>query len=344
MTLTHESLLRASALRLRFGELWQTVADELGAGHQLLRFEYFPALAEDITHRVLAFLDAESLALASSTCRTLHEFCRRKVNAAALWTPHYLHVARYLCAVADSSTHMKRLFLKAQLLHYEAELRHYDTLRVLMKALCRMPKGTVVGVVSNIGSFDSAAVALAVSTHRQIAMQAVILSRTQDAVVFRRETGYVGPVTFFSQDNTSLMQSNAALEMPTIVADGFLGYVVNLIRLDPKEEYMRWTFILCAYKNLTVWQSDEQLAKARASGLFPAEVPAVSLSAVHEQAVAKWCHSGYFAGGTIPCFVAFARPRPRLLEPLQFRRHLAALAARRDHLRASLAHFDESYS
>mmetsp|Transcript_624 Transcript_624/g.1060 ORF Transcript_624/g.1060 Transcript_624/m.1060 type:complete len:352 (+) Transcript_624:3390-4445(+) len=345
-----ESRLRATALQLRFGDLWQKVADNQFEIDERkfengipLRFNLFQYLPDDVIVAVLSFLDARSLCFVAATCIRLYTFLSKSSVQALLWKEHHMYISSLVCLRGDLSAISKRQYLKLLLLYYEAEWRHFRTMERLLKSLCQMPKGAVVNIISNIGQFKDAAISLAVSAHRQIAMRAVILSRTQDAIVFRRQTDYVGPVTFFSQDNISpLLESNPSIEMPPIRADGFIGYAVNLIELDPTEEYMRYTFLLCAYKNLTIWTTKAAEETARRSNLLPSGVSSVALDTFarpHTGAIATWFKTGglRMSNSRYPCFVAFGKRRPKFQHPDQVFVHMKNLKSRRDYLRLAIA-------
>ncbi|GBG31885.1 Hypothetical Protein FCC1311_081102 [Hondaea fermentalgiana] len=303
-----EYQLRASALTLQFGELWQSVAAESarenarhragggpaarGSAQRGARFEYFGRLDCDVVEHVLQFADPRSLGALSVTCRTMMRFCTAPRREMALWTPHRHQLEKRLrvreLPAPGAPGDAKRAYLRLCLLETEAELRHFKTQLKLLSALCQMPKGAVVRLVSNIGYFDDAAISLAVSSYRQYAMSAVILSRSNDAIVFRKCTDYRGPVSFYSQDNIStLLTPHPSIAMQPIRAPGFLGYAVNLVRLSPDEEYMRYTFLLAAYKNLTVWASEKELRAARASGALPDTVSACAIDAFAPASIAE---------------------------------------------------------
>lgn len=206
-------------------------------------------------------------------------------------------------------------------------------------------------VVSNIGYFENAAMALAISHHRQFAMSTVILSRSNDAILFRKRTDYRGPVSFYSQDNIStLLSPHPSIAMPHIDAPGFLGYAVNLLRLDADEEYMRYTFLLAAYKNITFWATGKDMSAARACGALPSFVRSCALdvyAATAEDQQSDACMSPlkyWFRFGSVgttqcPCFISIARPRRRVLTEEALQEHVARLQARRDRLLLSLVHF-----
>jgi len=341
-----EQRLRASALNLSFRDLWNELANEEGrlvvggtSSSLRARFEYLPSMSDDLVLLVLKFLDAESLANLSAASRVFDLFCTQEGRENTLWKPHYEKLRKSLCVAPNlTGKRIKRMYMRLLLLHYEAEVRHFHTLYRLMNALCQMPKGSIVGIVSNIGYFESAAMSLAVSAHRQIAMTAVILSRTQDAVTFRKQTDYVGPVTFFSQENiSSVLRDNPALDRPAIDAPGFLGYAVDLINLDPQDEYMRYTFVLLGLKNLSIWDTSENEDAARETGALPPDVASVALDR-YEKQISDWFRRGTFQGDRIPCFIAYSHSRPRLNSKAALASHLQKLETRRDELRSSLAH------
>lgn len=346
-----ELRLRASALSLSFGDLFLSVADEslrrptqqqAARALQPQRFDQFQDLSSDVQLRVLGFLDSRSLASVSSTCSTLwRSFAEHEET---LWAVHYAKLSALLCVSEPVASHMRRRYLKLLLLRYEAESRHFGSMSRILAALCEMPKGTVNGVVSNIGHFHNAGISLAVSLRRQVAMTAVILTRTADAITFRNVTDpNFGPVTFFSQENiSSLLIPHPSLHMPPISAPGFLGYAVDLIRLDPSDEYMRYTFLLCAYKNLSVWESDELLRAALESGAMPAHVSNVSLDSYSnsDAQVKTWFRTGTLESHIDAVFVAFGTSRPRITTQEVLRSHMRHLDSVRDQLRSALVHFE----
>jgi hypothetical protein len=363
------SRLRASALTLRFGELWKSVESELNASKAAapvrpLRFDRLLHLSDELAARCLGFLDPRALARLSISCRSLSRLMRRREHQVALWQPHCRALASKMGvdasggggiggggdsgggqddsdACAQPCPPWKRRLVKLHLLGAQAELRHFTTLSRLLLALCRMPKGSVVGLIGNIGCFESLAISLAVSVHSQMSMGTVVLNRTLDAVTFRNQKDYVGPVTFLSLDNISslLLHDDPALDMPAILAPGFIGYAVNLIKLDQAHEHIRFTFLLSAYKNLSVWASTAQERRARLDGLLPAHVQSVAIDAFATDR-GLWYMQGQIGGFEAPCYVAVAKTRPRLHTELALTEHLHRLRAAVDRCRDSLAHCD----
>lgn len=357
MPITVESRLRAISLQVGLGDLFAKAANEAQEDKSICQncigLDFVSLLSDDVLTFVFSYLDVYSLSCTSRVCRRLRRV--NEVYQTALWRLHYNVLAQEMSIVRTDSLNIKKKFIELKALANRAEMRHFGTLRRLMTAMCNMPPNFVVNVVANIGWFNESAVAIAVSARRHSALSAVVLRHSADALVFRRESGYVGPVTFLSQDSTAPLMNGTIsqqtafpvipncfcghdIENKSCESTGFIGYVVDIICLKDEDEYMRYTFLLWAYRNLSVWKSRLKMQRARDLGILPLSVPSVALDEFNlddPTFLKSWFRCGVIDAKYFPCFVSIGRPRPLIRTHEQLIKHFEYLQRQKDQFRVS---------
>mmetsp|Transcript_567 Transcript_567/g.817 ORF Transcript_567/g.817 Transcript_567/m.817 type:complete len:350 (-) Transcript_567:303-1352(-) len=326
--------LRALALHLEFGDLWKRVTNETTmqktqrrAPDTCSQTDFISHMMGDMILRVAEYLEPAEICNMRRVSKALMMFIQ--ANEKIIWRAPALRMAKelsYANQVNCANDSLEQQYLEGRLMWELAELRHYRSVAVLLEIGLSMPKGSMINIVANVGWFDNAALALAVSLRRYVALKAVMVSRSQDAVQFRQSSGYVGPLAFFSQDSISkIIHGNEALDRPSIPAStpGFVGYAVDLVRLDPKDEYMRYTFILSAYRNLSVWRTEEDMQRARRSGVLQPHVLTTVIPSA--EVTCTWLREGRVGDLKLPFYIAFRRPRPSFTLVDQLYRHMKHL-------------------
>jgi hypothetical protein len=156
-------------------------------------------------------------------------------------------------------------YLKTRLAYERSELLHWQSVVDIATCVKRVDKGLIVDLSGNVGKFADPKIALAISRRRPQALRGVIVTNSSAAYLYRQASPYSGPASFM-EANTPL---SAAVPRPAIVAEGFLGYALDLIELRPHEQALRDTVLACyVYRDLTVWKTLQHIQDAKASGAY----------------------------------------------------------------------------
>jgi hypothetical protein len=176
------------------------------------------------------------------------------------WRLHHqrwAHISVRLSPVQSAAPNLTNqphlAMLYNMLLHFSSEYRHMQAALPLVRTLQRMPKGSILGLVGNVGKFPTLEIAKAVSQRRRSAMLSVIVANFDASLRFRslRTSQFVGAVSFVF---VPPVLTDLSPPRPPINALGFVGYALDLLELRPEEEHLRETVLgsfMCASQTLT---------------------------------------------------------------------------------------------
>ena len=117
----------------------------------------------------------------------------------------------------------------------------------------------IVGVLADIAWVKDESIAKTISRKRFMAMATIITSSECDITRFKADNKNLLGATSFMPYSTAVRSINGTAHVDMlqrdVLAPGFLGYVVNLICLKPKHEYLRYTVFWIIFKNLMIFDT-----------------------------------------------------------------------------------------
>lgn len=167
--------------------------------------------------------------------------------------------------------HIHVSYLSCRLARETNELVHWRAIVRLLTEVKKLDKGLVVDLVGNVGRFPSRAIAEAVTKRRSVALSGVIVTHASVGQQFRKVASSYSRSVSFMIENTP---AECAAPRPPISAPGFLGYACDLLELRTDEERLRNTVLACyVYRDLTVWETREDVQRALVSGQYVSRDP-----------------------------------------------------------------------
>eukprot|EP00607_Mallomonas_marina_P009865 CAMPEP_0182420676 /NCGR_PEP_ID=MMETSP1167-20130531/5646_1 /TAXON_ID=2988 /ORGANISM="Mallomonas Sp, Strain CCMP3275" /LENGTH=214 /DNA_ID=CAMNT_0024596941 /DNA_START=527 /DNA_END=1171 /DNA_ORIENTATION=- len=131
----------------------------------------------------------------------------------------------------------------------------------------------IIGMLCDLVYFDDDRVGKVLSKKRYMAMRTIITETQADVSSFQRYTRTLKafPKSFLPLANTHrdlIDQSQDAERGPSnylrsVEYPGFLGYVVELVRLPPNHEYLRNSVIWSLFREMMVFETAESLMSYR---------------------------------------------------------------------------------
>jgi hypothetical protein len=121
----------------------------------------------------------------------------------------------------------------------------------------------IIGFVSDIVWVDDERIAKTISKKRFMAMGTIITRSEKDITIFKELNKHIHiPCSFMPYSTAShSLQDTSHIDMlnQTIDAPGFIGYAVKLLRLRPEHEYLRYTVLWIIFKNLMIFETENDL-------------------------------------------------------------------------------------
>ena len=151
--------------------------------------------------------------------------------------------------------------------------------------------GELLGAIFDLIAVEDKRIANAISNKRQNAMKTVVVRRGERFAEFRRKERRAGgakPLSFIPLDMSfdSIAPGPMELKLEGANHEGFLGYVVNLVKLRPEHEHLRYTVLWALFKDLSVWKDKESVVEcARRLGLKTTDIYHCSLDHICEPLV-----------------------------------------------------------
>ncbi|KAH9256833.1 hypothetical protein BASA81_004946 [Batrachochytrium salamandrivorans] len=218
-------------------------------------------LPEDLLGLVCEFLCVRDLGNLRQTCPSLRSLLdpNHPEFAPLFYSRHW---SEFGCNTHDT-------YLTARLDWTRHELAHFSHLMPLISAVQLVDRS--VEISGNVGRFPTKEIALAVSKRRPQALGGVLIPDVAIATRFRRQIqNHTRAVNFMI---TSPPDSTLA-SRPPIMAEGFVGYALDLLELRAHEEWLRETVLSAlVYRDLTVWERYEDMINAIEAGEYDSAQP-----------------------------------------------------------------------
>eukprot|EP01041_Mallomonas_annulata_P000640 gene640-1233_t len=152
-------------------------------------------------------------------------------------------------------------------LELESEIQHIQSVSHIYEAIqqCKTIRiGNIIGMICDLIWFADERIARTMSKKRFMAMRTIITRTEQDVLKVKRVTECMekSPKSFLSYENATRNQAMYLTEQTRILTEennipGFIGYVVNLVKLRKEHEYLRMTVIWSLFRDMMVFESTE---------------------------------------------------------------------------------------
>ena len=243
-------------------------------GQPWQRLEHF------LAGHIASFLSPEDLSAFSIVSRFFNSVFRHTASNGSTYWKHALSLQYPSFPNTLGIEQNYVIYLHSHLIECETEYRHFKSAEHCYRAFyeyCTLKRGGgILGLVCDICWLDDEHVAKVLSRKRYMAMLTVLTERERDVHVFKKaitDTGK-GPRSFVPVARSDRNIEDADLlrvQRCHLQCQGFVGFAVNLIRLRPEHEYLRYTVFWGLFRDLMVFRTRED-AWAYAQFLTSAEI------------------------------------------------------------------------
>lgn len=217
---------------------------------------------------VCSFLEPQALCNLKAVCK----FSRDEISKHSrfYWKLHCHRRFKIRDLAGEANFQIKFL----SLLMKDLETRRSQLQALSRKLFCideyrRQGGQGVIGILSDMVWVDSESVAKAISRKRFMAMATIITSTEGVITKFKRANRNIHGLNSFMPYATAAhsIQDTAHIDFFTrdICIPGLIGYVVNLLRLRPEHEYLRYSVFYIIFKNLMVFDTVSNMVEYTAT-------------------------------------------------------------------------------
>jgi hypothetical protein len=230
----------------------------------------------------LAVVDRFSLTIFHHLARESSGYWRRELShrySPAMLSPqiHSLSLLNYLqCNLLESQSEFR---------HYQSLSNHYNAIASYHRTFSRQPlpsssssssvsaaaasflrqsfasistpESGIIGLVCDVAWTDSPLLSAVLSKKRYMTMSTILTHTIGDVQRFKKAINCDGIRSFLPVRSSPLNSPDADLlrvQTNDLVTPGFIGYAVNLLRLSPSHESLRYTVFWGLFRDLMVWE------------------------------------------------------------------------------------------
>lgn len=156
-------------------------------------------------------------------------------------------------------------YLNLHLKNCQSQEQHFKSAEHCYSAFyqyCTRKQGTgIIGLVCDIGWFDDEIIAKVISRKRYMAMLTVLTEHERDVYMFKKaitDDGR-GPRSFLPVSSAPTLNTIdidlERVKANSIIYPGFIGFAVNMVRLRPEHEYLRYTVFWGLFRDLMIFKT-----------------------------------------------------------------------------------------
>ena len=214
----------------------------------------------DPLSEVCSYLTPPELCALKAVSKFTHEVISK--NSRSYWKEYCNRTYGSKDLINEASFHQRYLELRIKDLESQyANLNAARRQRVGIDAYRQRGGQGMIGVVSDLAWVEDEEIAKTISRKRFMAMATLVC--TQEGVITRFKEAIknmpLACAMSFMPHRTAVNATNGtshiAMLKKDIIAPGSLGYAVNLIKLRPQHEYMRYSVFWIIFRNLMIFDT-----------------------------------------------------------------------------------------
>ncbi|KAL7693436.1 putative F-box domain-containing protein [Plasmopara halstedii] len=211
---------------------------------------------DEIVLLIISYLDGESLSRVQGVSKAWREFIQQhleRLYQVLIYERQVFHTV-----ITSRSAFLSYLFSKRHEL--DQELAHTHAVQSKYQALEQYCTSTedhgFVAMFCDIIEFTNPKIARFVALKRQSALSMVLAATPTHVMKFRKQSKFVGPITFVPVDNPLW----PVFTLSPVTARGFLGYAFDHVRVVHGYEALKDTVIKSILKDLMIFDTMEHIA------------------------------------------------------------------------------------